>query len=287
MVNLSGIFPDIFLALQPILNFTYTTEVSSEGFGVFVEATNSWTGMVGKLERREVDMSMCGFGITAARAEIMDYTMPIYQDTGNLFQKKPKANWNFYTFLEVYASDFWVGIGATGLTFILTFMAFKVLGFERFHLAEDSESFGFQNSIGIVGMSLIQQEYPTDCKSLSSRVLLLTTFLTCFLVWTTYCATLTSVLTLEQFSSPVQNLRDVYDLDYRLLVWKGTVYESYFSTATDKDLILKKLWNDRIKTDEQSLVASLDAGIEVIVMNIMYALKLCTYVRILSFFSLF
>ena len=87
--------------------------------------------------------------------------------------------------------------------------------------------------------------------------------MTCFLIWTTYCATLTSVLTLEKFSSPVQSLGDVYDLDYRLLVWKGTVYESYFSTATNKEPTIQKLWTERMTQDDQSLVLTLADGIEV------------------------
>ena len=39
--------------------------------------------MVGRVERREVDMSMCGFGITEERAEVMDFGMPIFQVGGD------------------------------------------------------------------------------------------------------------------------------------------------------------------------------------------------------------
>ena len=76
---MDGIFPDIFLTLQSILNFTFTIELATDGFGIYVEELNTFTGMVGMIARREMDMSMCGFSITAARSEVMDFSTPIYQ----------------------------------------------------------------------------------------------------------------------------------------------------------------------------------------------------------------
>lgn len=104
-------------------------------------------------------------------------------------------------------------------------------------------------------MSLIQQGYPVSVDSTSFRGLFFTTCLACFLFYSTYCATLTSVLALEIIDPPVDNLKEVYDLDYKMLVLEGTVYEDFFRRGQRPEA--KRLWQDRIKNDRSSFIQSM------------------------------
>lgn len=102
-------------------------------------------------------------------------------------------------------------------------------------------------------MTLIQQGYALTTESLSFRVLLFTTCLACFLFYSTYSATLTSILTMEIIDPPVNNLRDVYDLNYKMLVLEGSVYEDYLRRGPPE---ARRLWHERIKDDKTSFVQS-------------------------------
>lgn len=53
----SGIYPDIFFTLQDIMNFTYVLTPPSDGhYGTLSSDGVTWTGMVGLLQAKEMDI---------------------------------------------------------------------------------------------------------------------------------------------------------------------------------------------------------------------------------------
>ncbi len=42
-------------------------------------SNGSFNGMIGMLERKEIDCAIAGFGLTAQRAAVVDSINPIYQ----------------------------------------------------------------------------------------------------------------------------------------------------------------------------------------------------------------
>lgn len=65
----------------------------------------------------------------------------------------------------------------------------------------------------------------------SFRILIFTTLMTTFMISIAFGASLTSVLSYTIFTSHIQNLGDILKNDLRLIIWKGTSYESYFREA--------------------------------------------------------
>ena len=151
----------------------------------------------------------------------MDFSIPIYQEICKLYIQKPESkSLNWYTYIDVYARDFWIFTFVTVFAICLCIVfarlvchlsytilqsnrneskskLFRSCHLDPFHFASDSEGFNVINVFGVVGMALLQKEYPLQPLRISSMCLIFTTFIFAFLLYTTYCATLTSTLTLE------------------------------------------------------------------------------------------
>ena len=53
-------------------------------------ANGSWTGVVGLLHRREIDLTFNDLAITEARSQVLDFALGIFKDSGALFMQKPR-----------------------------------------------------------------------------------------------------------------------------------------------------------------------------------------------------
>ncbi|CAG2205591.1 unnamed protein product [Mytilus edulis] len=86
-----GLCIDLLNELSRDLNFTYQIVTSPDGeWGRFVN--KSWTGMIGQLERREVDLTVTPLSIQEERERVMDFTMGFFVDTLLIIMKKPDPN---------------------------------------------------------------------------------------------------------------------------------------------------------------------------------------------------
>ena len=164
--------------------------------------------------------------MTEPRLQAIDFTIPVFTNRAKLFITKPKESLNYHTFVEVLSTTFWIVISCVVLLMsMVTYLFSKYANFQK-------EPFGVANSLAVPMLALILHPYPLSTHLLSSKILILTILITNFVIYVAYCATLTSVLTLEHFDPPVKNLADVLTKGYKLTVWKGTSYDSYFREAS-------------------------------------------------------
>ncbi|CAC5371233.1 GRIK3 [Mytilus coruscus] len=86
-----GLCIDLLKELSRDLNFTYQIVTSPDGeWGRFVNM--SWTGMIGQLERREVDLTVTPLSIQEERERVMDFTLGFFVDALLIIMKKPDPN---------------------------------------------------------------------------------------------------------------------------------------------------------------------------------------------------
>ena len=52
----NGVFVEVFKELSELLNFTYTVSVPPDGAWGGMKADGTWSGMVGQLEKEEMDI---------------------------------------------------------------------------------------------------------------------------------------------------------------------------------------------------------------------------------------
>nr|KAG5694584.1 hypothetical protein BaRGS_014997 [Batillaria attramentaria] len=91
-----GICVDLLNQLKASLNFSYEwTEPADQEWGRLTE-NNTWTGLVGLLERQEVDLVVAPLSIQAERERVMDFIHPFYLDYTTVLLKRPdpdESNW--------------------------------------------------------------------------------------------------------------------------------------------------------------------------------------------------
>ena len=65
-----GIFVDLFLELQKVLNFSYTAYPSPDGQWGTLREDGSWTGVVGELQRKKADIALSGLMVTQVKLNL-------------------------------------------------------------------------------------------------------------------------------------------------------------------------------------------------------------------------
>ncbi len=105
-----GIFPDVFHELQSILNFTYTIHMPPDGEWGAKRSDGSWTGVIGQLAAREVDVAAADFRITALRGPVVDFLPPIDDPHMRLFIANPAESFNWYAYVRPYPRITWGAI---------------------------------------------------------------------------------------------------------------------------------------------------------------------------------
>lgn len=138
--HLTGMYPDVFHVIQSYLNFTYTLSVPEDGqWGAqvmpttiwFMWSSNSWvhawpfqnddgtwTGVIGQLHRKEIDLSPISFTRTKIRSEVVDFSLPVTNFHHRFFIQNPSSTYNWWAYVEPLTLTVWVAVVV--LTLILS-----------------------------------------------------------------------------------------------------------------------------------------------------------------------
>lgn len=85
------------------LNFTYNlVEPPDLTFGIDINDSGHWNGLIGLLQRREVDVVGGALTITHTREEIVDFTHPYWEEPTVLVIRKPTRTVDMFAFFKVY-----------------------------------------------------------------------------------------------------------------------------------------------------------------------------------------
>jgi hypothetical protein len=75
------------------------------------EDDGSWNGMIGLLNKTEVDICTAGLSITMERQQALDYTMTLANlGAGMIIQRKSAVALNFWVYVDVFNKELWIGI---------------------------------------------------------------------------------------------------------------------------------------------------------------------------------
>lgn len=96
---LTGLFAKILEELSLSLNFSMTIAYKEESYGNYNETTGQWTGVIGRLHRRDVDLGVAEFTMTEQRLDTVDFTLPIMLSRNHLYMRQPEGSvlqWSAY-----------------------------------------------------------------------------------------------------------------------------------------------------------------------------------------------
>ncbi|CAG5100950.1 Similar to Grik4: Glutamate receptor ionotropic [Cotesia congregata] len=105
--KMSAFMGDILSELTKTLNITPLMK-SESIFGIYNEDEKTWTGMVGSVWRRDVDMGVGEVTMTVERREILDFTLPLILSPCRLYFREPNSTLQWSAYFEAFSSDIWM-----------------------------------------------------------------------------------------------------------------------------------------------------------------------------------
>lgn len=99
----------VFKELSSIMNFKMEFIPEEEDYGIWNETGHRWTGVIGRLAAREVDIGLGEFTMTQQRANVIDYTVPLMLSHSDIYIKRPNmsnVDWSAYIKVNVIIEFF-------------------------------------------------------------------------------------------------------------------------------------------------------------------------------------
>eukprot|EP00095_Tigriopus_kingsejongensis_P012527 maker-scaffold455_size166772-snap-gene-0.36 protein:Tk12527 transcript:maker-scaffold455_size166772-snap-gene-0.36-mRNA-1 annotation:"hypothetical protein L798_01404" len=245
-VELSGMYPDIFFSLKSMLNFTFTIILPEEReeWGT-KNPDGSWTGVIGQIQRKEIDFSPISFTRTKLRSEVVDFALPIAQFHHRFFVQNPKNSFNWLAYLEPLTLRVWLTIFLLTLILppFLTFLAFMPWTRKE---SERSEFTLWKSFIFVLGALTLARGWSVTPIRARNRVIFLAIILGGSVVFWHWEAMIISYLAVRVPALPFQDLEGLLSkTNKKILVKPGSSYVDGFRYSLDP--LIQEAWQSRIK----------------------------------------
>ncbi|KAJ4429118.1 hypothetical protein ANN_26119 [Periplaneta americana] len=222
---------------------------------------DSWNGMIGLIVRNEVHIAVSEFTMTALRATVVDFSVPLI-NTKNcvlILQDSGENNMLWTRFLDVFSFRLWVMVLFANLVMtVFLKMVNRVKLWCAGRIPTESPDAHF--AVYVLGM-LCMQGVSMKTQFSSQRMLYLIAQLTAVTVYTAYSAVLISFLTIQKAVLPFNSLRELIDIGtYKLGVLANSGQLNAFNTATDP--LMKEVYTKLIALEKDTLPPTIEAGMQ-------------------------
>ncbi|VDI59959.1 Hypothetical predicted protein [Mytilus galloprovincialis] len=249
----TGFTMDLLRHLASALNFTYEITQPLDGkWGAQME-NGSWNGLIGQLERRDIDLVAAPVAVQISREKVVDFTIPYYYDSPAILLKKPDQNAKKWRTLIDPLSEYvilciFIFLPVTSL--FLFFFEKCTPYYRRIENRDEVRGLHhFSDSLWYVYGALLTQGNYTFNKggehmagSSSGRTLLSCWWIFCIIMMATYSGNLVAFLTVTKEKLPFSNIAGLVEQgSYKWGTLEGTVFETIFKTSTQPDNV--KFWN--------------------------------------------
>ncbi|XP_064099395.1 uncharacterized protein LOC135210426 [Macrobrachium nipponense] len=212
-ISYSGPVLTLLDTLAMKINFTYNLVRPPDGSWGMRRPDGSWTGMVGMVYRKEVDMALGPFGITYLRSQFIDYTKSMFVDYVRVLAKRGETEVDPWGFVMPLAPTVWFTTFGV-LALVLVTVSLMVL------VSPDPEKELGNMAVQYVRI-FIQQDMVMKSKMLWTRILMGSWVLLLFVVVKCYSGNLMSLLAVRYLPQPYQTLRRVVDDPAVTMLWEA------------------------------------------------------------------
>ncbi|XP_066984755.1 probable glutamate receptor [Macrobrachium rosenbergii] len=224
-----GQFLDIFSAM---MGFSYEI-LRPEGALWSARLPNgSFIGMVGMLEREEVEFALGPFFATDEREAVCDFTVPVYGDYYAIFMIRPKLSNDISGFVKPFTPLVWSLI-LLSIFSVAVAMSFLVWAESRCFEERENDIVSKASKFAI--QSLSQKGSTWLPKFDGGKVIVITWLLASFVFMSCYSGILTAMLSVPKVVIPINSLADL--LKQSALPWKieaGTMMHQYLQESEDE-----------------------------------------------------
>ncbi|KAL3861014.1 hypothetical protein ACJMK2_007107 [Sinanodonta woodiana] len=272
-ITYEGLCIDLLNELADMLNFTYELVGPPDGKFGSKRSDGRWNGLVGQLERQEVDMVVAALSIQSERKQVMDFSYPFYYDHRTVLVKKidpGKTKW--MTLLKPMPWQVLVSIGAALI--VSSFVFFLVEKYNPYYShpghTEAREVTRGHNSFAAAFWymygALITQGGVRIPDSIAGRMLIGFWGLFSVVVVGIYCGNLKAFLTVTINEPPPFNtIKELVQLkgEWKWGILGGTYLEFYIQNSAKKEFSdIGKGIKEFNKSDPSVLSINIDSHVE-------------------------
>ncbi|GAB6033634.1 hypothetical protein CHUAL_013697 [Chamberlinius hualienensis] len=254
-LTVKGYLKDIYGMIMSSLNMRYKVHEIPPGFGIGINGT--YTGFVGRLYRKEGEISMNVLAYTDSRSLGVRYTGPLTRGFLAIVYNRPKPYVPPTTYWMPFELDVWI------LTMATLVVLFVAIGFGIItspgSSKEPTKSKRHHTRIYRVVTGTFFEEALTNPTGLPTRIMYATLLWTALMMFNHYTSVFTSFLTLLEIKIPFTDLEDVVNTkDYRVLHVDNTRYQEMFQNA--KDGLYAEVWRKILSGSDS--VPDFDEGLK-------------------------
>ncbi len=177
------------------------------------------------IERGEVYAGVASFSLLPVRTEVADFLMPLGFLLDGVYYKADKSTEDWLTYLYPFSQHSWIVVGVFIFVMAFTFYVTANVG----NLSKEDYKFNLALSIMIAIHGAANQGAPYVPNKLSARIVFFISFLSGFVTYVSYSASLTSFLAIKHHRLPFTNAETMYhDSEYNIVTVEGTSYIDIF-----------------------------------------------------------
>ncbi|CAH1134251.1 unnamed protein product [Ceutorhynchus assimilis] len=233
----------LLLLLASIYNISLDISVS-DSWGYKVN-DSEWTGMMGKLVRKEADIGGTSLFITKERVDLIDYIAMISPTRSYFVFRQPKLSYVTNVYTLPFDTQVWISVIA--LVILMMASLFLIMKWEitkiYFRSSQETEIEEFRPDVTFITIGAVCQQGASALPhSTPGRIATLFLFLSLMFLYVSYSANIVALL--QTSSTSIKTLKDL--LNSRIPVGvDDTVYNHFYFKTADEP-IRKALYEKKV-----------------------------------------
>uniref|UniRef100_T1JBJ6 Ionotropic glutamate receptor C-terminal domain-containing protein n=1 Tax=Strigamia maritima TaxID=126957 RepID=T1JBJ6_STRMM len=264
-LTIGGFHGKILKIIRSVFFFNASVTIPEDKlFGIIVNESYV-SGILGKLHRNESDIGI-SLSKTISRIQLISYSLDITRvHMKILYHNMLGDQERFFFYLEPFSRVSWICIMAFTILFVvlLLIISFIKNKFQRW----PEKVFNHVQIIYYYLRSalyiLLRTGIPVRVCGISGRICLLVFYIFCIIMFTSYCSSLISILSVTRLKLPFNSFHDLlYNSDYDLATLKDSVIVQILKISNDVQY--RKAYEKLNSKPQTFLVRSNEIGIELI-----------------------
>ncbi|XP_023314633.1 probable glutamate receptor [Trichogramma pretiosum] len=253
-------------ALLFVQMFNATVSFDRVGTWGYLSANGSWGGMIGQLQRGEIDFGGTGTFLVGQRIGVVQYISLTTTSHSRFVFRRPPLSSISNLFRLPFGRSVW--LGALGLLLLLAGLLYPAMRLEWLSTGRDKrESLNEPNppslsdDLIVVLGAVSQQGSWYEPRSMPTRLIYLMALLAALNLYAAYAANIVALL--QSTTSSINDLRDLLDSPLTLAVHDTVFNRHYFGSF--KDPVRRSVYEDRIcsgSTSKKCNWYGIEEGIE-------------------------